>query len=359
MASVRERNGRFTGLYDDASGKQKSAGTFGTDKEAREAAEYAHALAHPPRNVDIYPGTKKGKPTLAGFGPKAIEGARLEETSRYTYGLLLALHIVPALGSMTLAELTPAGIRAFARKLESSKMSGSTANLVMCVLRLIVKTAEQDGLIAKDVTKDISVQRKGKAEKVIATPAQAKAIEDAFHAHYRLMIQTMFSTGMRFGEILGIQAGDVCDLPGGGKAIRIRRTVAEYGGTVEVRPYGKTPGASRDVPVSKELAALIVAQSEAHPEGWAFRNRRGACIRRGNFSRLWRLACDAAGVPGMTPHGARHSVASWLANDPTVPLVAVRDMLGHSSLEQTSTYVHHIAGDGDDPRLAALARIAA
>jgi integrase len=79
----------------------------------------------------------------------------------------------------------------------------------------------------------------------------------------------------------------------------------------------------------------------------------------GNFSRLWRAACDVAGVPGMTPHGARHSVASWLANDPTVPLVAVRDMLGHSSLEQTSAYVHHIGGDGDDPRLAALARIAA
>jgi hypothetical protein len=38
MASVRERNGRFTGLYDDASGKQKSAGTFVTEKEARQAA---------------------------------------------------------------------------------------------------------------------------------------------------------------------------------------------------------------------------------------------------------------------------------------------------------------------------------
>jgi hypothetical protein len=80
--------------------------------------------------VEVRPGAKKGKPTVAGFGPKAIAGARLEETSRYTYGLLLALHIVPALGSMTLAELTPADVRAFARKLESSKMSASTAAMV-------------------------------------------------------------------------------------------------------------------------------------------------------------------------------------------------------------------------------------
>ncbi len=34
MASVRARNGRFTGLYRDASGAQKSAGTFGTYDEA-------------------------------------------------------------------------------------------------------------------------------------------------------------------------------------------------------------------------------------------------------------------------------------------------------------------------------------
>jgi integrase len=134
-------------------------------------------------------------------------GARLEETSRYTYGLLLALHIVPAFDNMTLAEITPADIRAFARKLESSKMSASTAAMVLGVLKLIVKTALQDDLIKKDVTVGVSVQRKRKAEKVIATPAQAKAIEDAFHPHYRLMIKVMFATGMRFGEIPGIQAG--------------------------------------------------------------------------------------------------------------------------------------------------------
>jgi integrase len=300
MASVRPRGKKFTALYRDASGAQKGAGSFDTYDEALAWAQVAELDAKPLEYVEVHPKERRGKPTVAGFGPKAIEGARLEETSRYTYGLLLALHILPALGSKTLAELTPADVRAFARKLESSKISGSTANLVMCVLRLVVKTAEQDGLIAKDVTKDISVQRKGKAEKVIATPAQAKVIEDAFHPHYRLMIKVMFATGMRFGEILGIQAGDVCDLPGGGKVIRIRRTVAEYGGTVEVRPYGKTAGATRDVPVSKELAAQVVAQGETNFGGWAFRNHRGACIRRGNFSRLWRAACGAAGVPGMT-----------------------------------------------------------
>ncbi len=48
MASTRERNGRCTGLYRDASNKQKSAGNFDSETEALKAAEYREALAHPP-----------------------------------------------------------------------------------------------------------------------------------------------------------------------------------------------------------------------------------------------------------------------------------------------------------------------
>lgn len=358
MASARLRNNRWAALFRDAQGKQKSAGTFATEKEALKAAEHAEAVARPPKTTEVQWASRRGKPTMAGYGPGAIAGARLEATSRENYRLMFGKHVAPALGSKTPAELTPADIRAFARKLESSGLSSSAAHLVMCVLKLVVKTALQDGLIPKDVTAGISVQRKGRSEKVIATPAQAKAIEAAFDQHYRLMIRAMFETGARYGEILGLQAGDVCDRPGGGKVIKVRRTIAEYGGKVSVRPYGKTRGASRDIPVSDDLAAKITAQGEANPDGWVFRNHRGECIRRSNFSRLWRLACDAAGVPGITPHGARHSLASWLANDPSVPLVAVRDMLGHASIAQTSAYVHFMDDGDDDPRLAALARIA-
>jgi hypothetical protein len=53
MASTRERNGRFTGLYRAASGKQRSAGTFDSETEALKAAGYEEALAHPPKYVAV------------------------------------------------------------------------------------------------------------------------------------------------------------------------------------------------------------------------------------------------------------------------------------------------------------------
>lgn len=168
MASTRERKGRWAALYRDANGNQKSAGTYGTEKEALARAQVAELDARPPETVEVLPMAKRGKPTVAGYGPLAIAGAKLEATSRETYGYLFR-HIVRELGSMTLAELTPALVRAFARKLESSEMSSSTAYHVFCVLKLIVVSALQDGEIEKDVTAGISVQRKGGKEKVICT----------------------------------------------------------------------------------------------------------------------------------------------------------------------------------------------
>ena len=79
-----------------------------------------------------------------------------------------------------------------------------------------------------------------------------------------------------------------------------------------------------------------------------FRGKQGAYIRRTIFWRVWRAACDTVGLPDLTVHGARHSVTSWLANTPGLPLVLVRDMLGHSSLAITNTYVYAIDNGGDE-----------
>ena len=85
MASTRERNGRYTGLYRDSAGKQKSAGTFGTERQALKAAEYAEALENPPKPVEIYPAQKRGKVTVSAYARTWLENQVLEETSRETY----------------------------------------------------------------------------------------------------------------------------------------------------------------------------------------------------------------------------------------------------------------------------------
>jgi hypothetical protein len=57
MASARQRGQRWAGLYRDADGRQRSAGTFGTEKEALKAAEAQRGAS------------KRGKVTVAGHVP--------------------------------------------------------------------------------------------------------------------------------------------------------------------------------------------------------------------------------------------------------------------------------------------------
>lgn len=355
MASTRQRGNRFVGLYRDEHGKQKSAGTYDTADEALARAKIAEIESRPaPEPEILYRSEKRGVPTIAAYGPLAIAGAKLESTSRETYSYLFG-HVKKEFGAKALDELSPAMVRAFARKLdaavEADDMASSTTCHIFGVLKLIYATAAQDFPEIKDPTKGISVSRKGGREKIIATRRQAKLIEELIFPRYRLLAKTLFATGLRYGEAMALKSTDVVQKLNGRWVLKIRRSVAEVDGQPVERKYGKTSCAQRDVPVSEALAEELTGA--AGKDGRIFRNTRGGYIRRSNFHGTWGLAARAAGVPGLTPHGARHSLASWLANDPAVPLVRVRDMLGHSSLTQTSAYVH-TPDDEDDTILAAL-----
>lgn len=106
MASTRERNGRFTGLYRDAQGKQRSAGTFASEREALRAAGHAEAVANPPKTIEVDPARKRGKATVAAYAPRWIDGQLLEKTSRETYGRT-ADRIIRHLGAMAREDVGP------------------------------------------------------------------------------------------------------------------------------------------------------------------------------------------------------------------------------------------------------------
>ncbi len=129
MASARQRDGRFTALYRDRDGRQRSAGTYDTKSAALKAARAPEAieatgadarqvLSEP---VMFYRSEKKGKPTVAGYAPDWLTGHRLEPTSRATYGCMVK-HIISGLGTVTLAELDAPKVRTFIRTLEAGRL---------------------------------------------------------------------------------------------------------------------------------------------------------------------------------------------------------------------------------------------
>jgi integrase len=351
MASTRTRNGRIIGLYRDAQGRQKSAGTWPTQAEALKAAKHAEALANPPETTMVYASEKRGKVTVAGYGPGWLEGHRLEASSREGYKTRLN-HVIRELGTSTLAELEPADIRAFLRKLERSKLSSGTVRHIRTTLNEMLKCAVIDGLIDRNPCDGTKIKPESNREMLIATPAQAKMIRAAIGPAYKLLVEAMFASGMRYSELMGLRPQDI-EFSGIIAVIKAGRSViVEVGGKPVHREYGKTKNAGRDIRVSADLGRRML---DGARDGWIFRAQRGGYLCRSNFRNHWKRACAAAGVPALRVHDARHSHASWLASDPQTPLANVRDRLGHSSLAVTSRYVHVMQSD-TDPCLTALER---
>ena len=145
MASARQRGKRWTGLYRDASGKQKSAGAYVTEREALKAAEHAQALANPPQAIEAHPVSKRGKITVAAYAPKWLDGQSLEPNTRATYENSVK-HIVKRIGSMAVADVDPDDIRGIVRYLEKLGRADATIRHVLVVAFQMFEAAARSKL---------------------------------------------------------------------------------------------------------------------------------------------------------------------------------------------------------------------
>ena len=70
MASARKRGKKWMGLYRDADGRQRSAGSYATKKAALEAAKLAEAGVMPVKTEVVYPSKVRGKVTVASYATR-------------------------------------------------------------------------------------------------------------------------------------------------------------------------------------------------------------------------------------------------------------------------------------------------
>ena len=141
-------------------------------------------------------------------------------------------------------------------------------------------------------------------------PAPRSAVQAglaADHPHVPLMVELAARAGLRRGEIARLRREDLGD-----------------DGLI-VRGKGDK---DRFVPVTEELRAKI----QARPPGWLFPGRRGGHVSPVTVG-VW-----VKRATGYSPHKFRHRFASS-AYDGARNLLAVRELLGHASVETTQGYV--------------------
>jgi integrase/recombinase XerC len=144
----------------------------------------------------------------------------------------------------------------------------------------------------------------------------------------RLVLELLYATGIRVGELCGLDETDVD---------RGRRVVRVFGKGAKERtvPYG--------APAEEALNAYLrggrpaLAGPRSGPA--LLLGARGGRLSSTAVRRIVAAAATRAGLPHTSPHGLRHSAATHLVEG-GADLRAVQEILGHASLSSTQIYTH-------------------
>jgi integrase/recombinase XerD len=166
---------------------------------------------------------------------------------------------------------------------------------------------------------------------------------DRFFLRDRAMLETLYATGCRASEVVGLKLADV------------------YLDAAFLKCFGKG-SKQRVVPLGKPaVAALRAYIGGAAKEGgrpaagdaeMVFVSKTGRRLTRIHLWALVKKYCKRAGLPNtVSPHTLRHSFATHLLSG-GADLRTVQEMLGHASIQTTQIYTHV-----DRDRLKAIHRL--
>jgi integrase len=175
---------------------------------------------------------------------------------------------------------------------------------------------------------------RGRPNQLSSDELAVRAAEDRQDAE---LFRVMFYSGLRLGEVIALRWRFVHFLPDlSGAVIDVERAVSAG---EEKEPKGRR---GRQVPVPRPAAEALARLSQraefGEPEDYVFCNRLGRRMNPSAIRRRYKRAAEAASLRPVKLHGLRHAAGSVLAR--SLPLVTVRDMLGHAELRTTNRYLH-------------------
>ena len=282
--------------------------------------------------------------TLAEFAERWVETvlSQHKPSSQRAAQSHLRRHILPQLGGARLDAVGKEAQQVFVTRL-SGTVCRKTARNVMDTLSAILQKAKQWGYVCECVDfralefAEDAVSR----EPRFFTAKQVQQIVATAREPSKTMFSVLAMTGMRAGEMLGLQWGDV-DFARG--CIYIRRS-AWYGHLQTT----KSKSSAAPVHLPESLAAILrvyrVEWWRPNPQDFLFvtRNNRPPSSNKVVQYGLWPVL-DALSIPRCGCHAFRHTHASLLLHTGATPKV-VQEQLRHADPRVTLGMYSHVIGD--------------
>lgn len=288
----------------------------------------------------------------------------VKDTTADGYRYMTNRYVVPALGRVKLAKLTPLHVAEMLAEMERRGLSPATRRQTRSILRRALNHAERFGLVSRNAAAQTDVPR-GVSNRIddALTKEEARALLGAAKGTpIEPLVVVTLSLGLRKGEALALRWSNV-DLDAGTLTVAATLTRRVGHGLVESTP--KTARSRRTLPLPRTCIEALRTQRRlqnelrlaAGPrwrgEGHVFTTPIGTPIDPRNLTTEFHALCEEAGLGRRRFHALRHSAATLMLAQ-GVPLAVISDVLGHASYAITADVYAKVSDDLKHEAAAAM-----
>lgn len=246
----------------------------------------------------------------------------------------------PTAHTLDPASVTTESIRSYLHWLDRKREKSTSMARKLASLRSFYRHLQQEGRVGLNPAESIRTPKQPKHLPRVLTKDDAAALME-FPAGQtgsllrdRALLETLYSTGARVSELVGINAEDLRSSEG---LVHLRGK----GRKERIVPIGDM--ALQAIQAYLAQRPLVEAQGlttkTTRPPSPVFRNSRGGRLTTRSVARIVVRYSNRLAGGSVSPHTLRHSFATHLL-DEGADLRSIQEMLGHASLSTTQKYTH-------------------
>jgi tyrosine recombinase XerC len=235
------------------------------------------------------------------------------------------------LGERDIGQIDHLVLRRFLAELRAKSYAKRTVARKLASLRSLFKFLYREGLIKKNPMTSISTPKLDKKLPVFLDVDKMKKLlecpgeDEASGLRDRALMETLYSTGIRVSELVGLDVDDVDFISGVIK-------VFGKGSRERIAPIGE--------PALSAIRKYIDKRREVKDKDAVFLNKSGRRLSDRSVRRVINKHIRTCSIAEkISPHSLRHSFATHLL-DRGADLRSVQELLGHMNLSTTQIYTH-------------------